>query len=309
VDWVAGDSIVSVVAPPRSRFDGTSPLRSLNPIGITALLLAGTLAAWIVTVNRMRGMDAGPGTDLGGLGWYVGIWVTMMAAMMLPSVAPMVLIFTRVSRGRHREGRAASVPTWIFLAGYLAAWTAYGLAAYGVFRLVTAVDAGFFAWDQAGPYVAGGAIAAAGLYQFTPLKDLCLRHCRGPMHFILQGWREGRTGALRMGTEHGLYCVGCCWGLMVILFVLGVMSLVWMAAVAGIIFAEKVLPYGLRLARAFALAFIALGIWIAAAPSSVPGLTDPSKAPSMMQMDHAGKEMGPASGKMQTGPQMDDAGK
>jgi predicted metal-binding membrane protein len=289
---------VSVVAPPRNRVDRTSPLRSLNPIGITVILLAGALAAWIVTVDRMQGMDAGPGTDLGGLGWYLGIWVTMTAAMMLPSVAPMVLIFARVSRERYRQGRAAFVPTWVFLAGYLGAWVAFGLVAYGVFRVATSVDNGFLAWDEAGPYVAGGAVAAAGLYQLTPLKDLCLRHCRGPMHFILHGWREGRTGALRMGAEHGLHCVGCCWGLMVILFVLGVMSLFWMAAVAAIISAEKVLPYGLRLSRVFALAFIAFGIWIAAAPSSVPGLTGPSKAPSMMEMEKMGERMEPASRKM-----------
>jgi predicted metal-binding membrane protein len=271
------------------------------------VLLAAALVAWVVTVDRMQGMDAGPGTDLGGLGWYVGIWVTMMAAMMLPSVAPMALIFARVSRERHRQGRA-SVSTWIFLAGYLAAWTAYGLVAYAVFRLVTAVDSGFLAWDEAGPYVAGGAIAAAGVYQLTPLKELCLRHCRGPMHFLVHGWRDGRGGALSMGAEHGLYCVGCCWGLMVILFALGVMSLVWMAAVAGLIFAEKVLPYGLRLSRVFALAFVALGIWVAAAPSSVPGLTDPSKAPSMMQMDDTGEGMEPSGGGMQDDPTMMDGG-
>jgi predicted metal-binding membrane protein len=292
---------MSVVAPPGNQVDRGSPLRSLNPIWIAALLLAA-LAAWIVTVDRMQGMDAGPGTDLGGLGWYVGIWVTMMAAMMLPSVTPMVLVFARVSRERHRQGRAAFIPTWVFLAGYLAAWTAYGLIAYGVFRLVTAVDSGFLAWDEAGPYVAGGAIAAAGIYQLTPLKELCLRHCRGPLHFILHGWRGGRIGALRMGTEHGLYCVGCCWGLMVFLFALGVMSLFWMAAVAAIIFAEKVLPYGPRLSRVFALAFVAFGIWVAAAPSSVPGLTDPSKAPSMMQMTNTGERMGPLTGAMQHDP-------
>jgi predicted metal-binding membrane protein len=147
---------------------------------------------------------------------------------------------------------------------------------------------------------AGGAIAAAGLYQLTPLKELCLSHCRGPMHFILHGWREGRIGALRMGAEHGLYCVGCCWGLMVILFTLGVMSLFWMAAVAGIIFAEKVLPYGLRLSRGFALAFIALGIWIAAAPSSVPGLSEPDKTPGMMQMDEMGEGSGLPNGDVQS---------
>ena len=267
--------------------DRRSPLRSLTPMGVAAVLVGAALVAWLITVDRMRGMDAGPGTDLGGLGWYVGIWVTMMAAMMLPSVAPMALIFARISNERARRGQTY-VPTWMFLAGYLAAWTAYGLLAYGVFRLITAAGTGWLAWDAAGPYVAGGAVAAAGIYQLTPLKEICLRHCRGPMHFILHGWRQGRLGALRMGIEHGLYCIGCCWGLMVILFGVGVMSLFWMAVVAGVIFAEKALPYGMRLAKVFALAFVAFGIWIAVAPSSVPGLTDPAKAPSMMQMDDKG---------------------
>jgi predicted metal-binding membrane protein len=122
---------------------------------------------------------------------------------------------------------------------------------------------------------------AAGIYQLTPVKDVCLRHCRTPMHFLLHGWHEGSTGALRMGGEHGLYCVGCCWGLMVVLFTVGVMSLVWMAVIAGVIFAEKVIPYGTRLTKVLAVAFVALGIWIALAPSSVPGLTQPGSGPSM----------------------------
>jgi predicted metal-binding membrane protein len=217
-------------------------------------------------------MDAGPGTDLGGLGWFLGIWVTMMAAMMLPSVAPMVLAYARVGRAR-----PTSAPTAVFIGGYFAAWTAYGLAAYGVFRLVEAVDMGVLAWDGAGPYVAGGAIVAAGLYQLTPIKDVCLRHCRTPVHFLAHGWRDGAVGALRMGVAHGLYCFGCCWGLMLVLFSLGVMSLVWMAVIAGVIFAEKVLPYGERLTRVIGVAFVALGLWIAISPGSVPGLTDPGE--------------------------------
>jgi predicted metal-binding membrane protein len=259
-----------------------SPLR-LSPVSIAALLLGLALISWIVTFDRMRGMDAGPGTDLGGLGWFLGIWVTMMAAMMLPSVAPMVLAFARVTKERSRRSQAAFVPTWVFLAGYLAAWTAYGLVAYGVFRLVVAVAGDVLAWDRAGPYVAGGAIIVAGLYQLTPVKDVCLRHCRTPLHFLLHDWHEGATGALRMGFAHGLYCVGCCWGLMIVLFSLGVMSLVWMAAIAAVIFAEKVLPYGERLTRVIGVAFVALGIWIAASPGSVPGLTDPNDdmSPSM----------------------------
>jgi predicted metal-binding membrane protein len=207
----------------------------------------------------------------------------MMAAMMLPSVAPMVLVYSRVGRERARRGTAHAA-TWIFVAGYLAAWTAYGLVAYGVYRAIVAADPGFLAWDEQGPIAAGAAIALAGLYQLTPLKAKCLEHCRSPLHFVMHDWREGRLGALRMGAEHGAYCVGCCWGLMLILFSLGVMSLVWMAVVAGVIFAEKAIPWGWRLTRPLAVAFVALGIWVAAAPSSVPGLTDPSGGAGM-QMD------------------------
>ncbi len=239
-----------------------------------ALLLGAALVAWIVTVERMSGMDMGPGTNLGGAGWFVGIWVTMMAAMMLPSAAPMLLLFDRVSAERARRGRSA-VPTWIFAASYFVVWTLYGVAAYALYRGIRALDLGLLGWNREGPYVAGALVALAGLYELTPLKSVCLRHCRSPMHFVLGGWREGTTGAVRMGAEHGAYCVGCCWGLMLILFALGVMSLFWMGVVAALIFAQKVLPYGDRLARVFAVAFVAFGMWIAFAPGSVPGLTQP----------------------------------
>ena len=276
----AADSAVTQGAPE----SGLRTLLRANPIGVAALLLGAALVTWIVTIERMRGMDMGPGTDLGSLGWYVGVWVTMMAAMMLPSAAPMVLVYSRISRERAGRGRAY-VPTWIFVAGYLAAWTAYGLAAYGVYRAIIAADPGFLAWDEQGRYVAGGAVVLAGLYQLTPLKAKCLTHCRSPLHFVLGGWREGRIGTLRMGTEHGAYCVGCCWGLMLILFALGVMSLVWMAVVAGVIFAEKAIPFGWRLTRPLAVVFVALGIWVMAAPSSVPGLTEPTGNTGGMQLD------------------------
>ena len=258
----------------------------LGPLRVSVLLLAAALVTWIVTVARMRGMDAGPGTDLGGLGWYVGVWVTMMAAMMLPSVAPMVLIFTRVSNERARRAQAGFVSPWIFMAGYLAAWTGYGLAAYGLYRGVRALDLGFLSWHSRGALVAGGAIVLAGVYQLTPLKRICLRHCRSPLHFVMHGWREGRLGALRMGVEHGAYCVGCCWGLMLILFALGVMSLLWMAVVAALIFVEKVLPVGERLSRVFAIFFVALGVWVASAPGSVPGLTQPHHMQPNKEMDN-----------------------
>jgi len=255
-------------------------LRRRSPASVVALLLGAVLATWLITIDRMRGMDAGPGTNLGALGWFVVIWVTMMAAMMLPSVAPMALLYAKVSGERARRGRSF-VPTWVFLAGYFAVWTGYGLAAYGLFRLVDAFHLHFLGWHTQGPIVAGAALVAAGVYQLTPLKRVCLRHCRSPLHFVLGGWREGRAGALRMGLEHGTYCVGCCWGLMLILFALGVMSLVWMTLVAGLIFTEKVLPFGHRLTPLFAVTFIAAGIWIAVAPTSVPGLTQPGNSPTM----------------------------
>jgi predicted metal-binding membrane protein len=230
----------------------------------TMLLFAGlVVVAWAVTVERMQGMDAGPGTDLGGLGWYLGIWVTMTAAMMLPSEAPATLLVARLTRG---------LPTLLFLAGYLAVWTVYGLAAYGLFRLVTSFDAGWLAWDEGGPYVAGGVILAAGIYELTPLKQLCLRRCRGP---------HSEGPAFRSGLANGLYCVGCSGGLMAVLFALGVMSLVWMVVVAAVIFTEKVLPQGLRLSRVVAIALLAFGIWVAFSPSTVPGLTEPGMSPSM----------------------------
>lgn len=258
-----------------------------RPVLAAGTICAVTLLAWAVTVERMRGMDAGPGTDLGGVGWFLGVWVTMMAAMMLPSVAPMALLFDRVSRARAQRGQTA-VPLWIFLSGYFISWTAYGLAGYGVFRLLRGLRLHALGWHHQGPLIAGAAIAAAGIYQLTPLKRVCLRQCRSPMHYVMGGWRSGRGGALRMGLEHGAFCVGCCWGLMVILFALGVMSVVWMLVVAGLIFAEKVLPWGARLTHVFAVTFILAGVWVAAAPGSVPGLTQPpAHAVSGMPMPHA----------------------
>src|SRR6266511_1345705 len=220
----------------------------------TIVLGAGAVAAWAVTVDRMRGMDAGPGTDLGGLGWYLGIWVTMTAAMMLPSAAP---------AARHVARLARRVPTLLFTAGYLAVWTGYGLLAYGVFRLVTSLDIGWFAWDRGGPYAAGGVIVAAGFYELTPLKRVSLRRCRSAPH----------RNAFRSGLAHGLDCVGCSGALMAVLF--------WMAVVAGVIFVEKVLRRGPRLAPVFAVAVVALGIWVAVSPASVPGLTEPGGSPAM----------------------------
>src|SRR4051794_8309779 len=164
---------------------------------VAAAILTTALVAWIVTVQRMRGMDAGPGTDLGGLGWFVGIWVTMTAAMMLPSAAPAVIVFARFRRGARVTG---------FVVGYLAAWTAYGLAAYGAYRLLRTAAPSFTNWHEHGAWVAGGALVVAGAYQLTPLKRACLHRCRAPAGLIAHRRRSG----FRIGTEHGLACIGCC---------------------------------------------------------------------------------------------------
>ena len=237
-------------------------------------MLTVALMTWVVTVQRMRGMDVGPGTDLGTLGWFVGIWLTMMAAMMFPSALPMVLMFDRISQSREsRWARFGS--TWLFVGGYLAIWLFYGLAAFGVYRGIAGLHIRSLAWHRSGAYVAGTLVALAGVYELTPIKTICLRHCRSPLHFVMSGWKRGRVGAVRMGLTHGSYCLGCCWGLMLLLFALGVMSLFWMALVAALIFAQKLLPFGERLPYVFAVGFIALGIWVAAAPGSVPKLTPP----------------------------------
>lgn len=225
-----------------------------------AVLLGAAAVAWVVTFERMQGMDDGPGTDLGGLGWYVGIWMTMMAAMMLPSAAPAAERATRL------------LPAVQFASAYLGVWTAFGLAAYGVSRLASSFGTGWLAWDEGGPYVAGGLVVAAGLYELTPLKQRSLRACRRP---------EPDAGAFRRGLRHGVECVGSSGGLMVALFAVGVMSLFWMAVVAAAIFAEKVLPVGVRLSYVVAFVLVVLGIWIAAASGSVPGLTEPGGSPSM----------------------------
>jgi predicted metal-binding membrane protein len=258
------------VASPAAR---TAPRRA-STATLAAVVLAVALACWIVALRQMRGMDMGPGTNLGSFSFFLGVWVTMMAAMMLPSALPMVLLFDRVSRERRAAGMGAPA-TGLFVLSYLLVWTGYGVGAYLVYRGIRSAGLGFLSWDRHGPLVAGGAIAAAGLYELTPLKSLCLRHCRSPLHFVLGGWKPGARGAVAMGVQHGGYCVGCCWGLMVVLFAVGVMSVAWMAVVAAVIFAQKVLPLGERSRLVLPLVLVGLGAWVALASGSVPGLTPP----------------------------------
>jgi predicted metal-binding membrane protein len=270
------------------------PLPGLIQAGLVGLLLMIAGASWAMTTDRMAGMDAGPGTDLDALGWFIGVWVTMMAAMMLPSIAPMVVMHARILEGsqdRRRVGHM-SATTPLFVAGYLAAWGAVGLAGYTIIEGVRSLEIGFLAWAEAGRYLTGGVILGAALYQLTPLKDTCLRRCRTPQAFLLEHWREGRLGALRMGIEHGAFCVGCCWALMAALFALGVMSIAWMAFVAALIATEKLLPWKAVANRGIAIVLVLLGLAVAFTPEDVPGLTipgSPEAAEAMEAMEMEGE--------------------
>jgi predicted metal-binding membrane protein len=245
-------------------------------VGLLASLLALAVLAWLLTRERMLGMDAGPGTDPGSLSFYVVSWVVMMAAMMFPSIAPMVLTFGFVQRRRRdRDAIARTVSSWVFVAGYLLTWTAFGLLAYGLYAGVHSLSISELSWHRGGPYLAGGVLIAAAIYQLTPVKDACLRRCRAPLDFVLTHWREGPSGALWMGVVHGAWCVGCCWGLMAALFALGVMSVPWMVVIAGMIAVEKLLPRKELANRLVAVTLIILGFGVMLAPRHVPGLTLP----------------------------------
>jgi predicted metal-binding membrane protein len=262
-----------------------APRQAQIQAGLLASLLGATVIAWILTRQRMLGMDAGPGTDPGALGFYVLSWVLMMSAMMLPSIAPMVLTFAFVQRRRRDRGAVdRTVSTWLFVGGYLATWTAFGLLAYGVFVGVRSLSIGAFSWHNGGRYVAAAVLLAAAIYQLTPAKDACLRRCRGPLDFIMTEWTEGSLGAVRMGAVHGAWCVGCCWALMAALFALGLMSIPWMILIAAMIALEKLLPWKALPNRAIATALVVLGLGVALAPAQVPGLTLPGSPAAMRAM-------------------------
>ncbi len=243
---------------------------SVFPSEVLPLLLLAGLAgiAWTVTADRMEGMDMGPGTRLGALGWFLGGWVTMMAAMMLPSLSPMAVAY---SRGAGAARQVAG--TALFAVGYLLVWLAAGLLAYALIEGVRSLDLRFLAWERAGQYITGGVIVGAALYELTPLKASCLRRCRDSR--LLQD-RPGAFGALTYGVEQGGFCGGCSGALMVVLFALGVMSVSWMVLIAVVIAAEKLLPWQMAPSRATAALLIVLGVAVLLFPTEVPGLTIPT---------------------------------
>ncbi len=288
---------------PRRRFW----LRPFTPLarGQLAVLVAIgvlTVGAWALTIQQARTMDMPMGVAAGGAGretmggvtmegagamaasgmaasgWstdgfaaFVVAWSVMMAAMMFPAAAPMLLLFRRVSSQRRAAG-GGFVPTWIFAAGYLLVWTAVGALTWAIVRLGSGL-AGTLTTTERGtwaPLALGAVMVLAGLYQVTPLKGVCLDHCRTPIGFVITHWREGRQGALRMGLVHGAYCLGCCWALFAVLVGAGVMSLAWMLLLTLVVFAEKVLPAGRGTSRVVGVAFLTFGVLVASGAAPMP---------------------------------------
>ena len=261
----------------------TSQTRSGNPaessaleqvlkrdrIVVAAAILIIAAIAWAYTVYvaeagvgnmqmAMADMRSWSGADFGLM--YV-MWAVMMVAMMAPSAAPMILMFAAVNR-RRKERAAPYVPTGVFLAGYVIVWSAFSLAATsGNWGLHQASLLSSMMGASTSGYLGGALLLLAGVFQWSPLKYACLKQCRTPMGFLMTSWKEGHGGALRMGLEHGAYCLGCCWSLMLLLFVLGIMNLVWIAALAAFVLAEKVAPKAEWVSRITGVLLVGWGIW------------------------------------------------
>jgi predicted metal-binding membrane protein len=236
-------------------------------LGLVAALFVVAGLGWAWTAKQMQGMDGGPWTSLGSMGWFLGVWVVMMAAMMFPSVAPTVALYACLTH-------APRLRPWLFAAGYLFTWAAAGLVAYALGVTATTILGDALAWRDAGRGLAGATLMVAAIYELTSLKDVCLGNCRRPFLVLLGSWRDGGSGAVRMGARNAAWCVGCCWALMASLFALGVMSLWWMALVAGTIAVEKTVPWPQRMVTYAASAvLLALGILVLAFPDALPALT------------------------------------
>jgi predicted metal-binding membrane protein len=200
---------------------------------------------WIITAAQARRMSDMSGMAMGpmSLAPLLAVWTVMMVAMMFPSVAPMLTLISIVSRNNRAAGRRPA-PVWVFLIGYLTVWGAFGVPAYLLSLAIPAAGMAGPGLRTFSPLMGGLVLMAAGLYQWTPLKRMCLQHCRSPFAFVMHGWRDGYIGAFTLAARHGAYCVGCCWALMIVLFAVGLMNLEWMALLAAVVFVEKVVPWG-----------------------------------------------------------------
>jgi predicted metal-binding membrane protein len=256
----------AAVLPPAAARQRTVIVFALLGLAAVSWAVFLTRAGDPMTMGEEMGRT-GPDLTMGG-SWplFLLTWVAMMVAMMFPAAAPMVVMF-----GRMRRGDPPSVA--LFTASYIALWVAFGVAAYLLSATVewSASRSEWVAlhWGRLG----GVILVLAGVYQLTPLKDVCLRHCRTPLSFVLTHWRDGRSGAMRMGLVHGLYCVGCCWLLFLILIPLGVMNVAAMVAIALLVFAEKTLPHGRSVGLLASVALVVVGVAVAVQPSLLPTVT------------------------------------
>lgn len=239
----------------------TLPLSRRNQAAVLGALAAVSVLAWIYLLYdaaRIRGMAMGdPGMVMAMKPWTMidlvflfVMWAVMMVAMMLPSAAAAILTYGAIVR-RISPQQPAARSIAMFVLGYLLTWTAFSLAAtvlqWGLDHLALLSPM----MVVSSPFLGGALLIAAGLYQFSEVKDVCLKHCQTPLIYLAQNWRQGAIGALRLGLSHGLYCVGCCWAVMGLLFVGGVMNLLWIAAIAIFVLLEKLAPFGGRIGRAF----------------------------------------------------------
>jgi predicted metal-binding membrane protein len=230
-------------------------------------LLACAAAAWLLTIVQANSMEMGGGVAMMSAGLFLVTWLVMMVAMMFPSVVPITLAFASVTRSRG-EGL---LPAAVFVAGYLFVWTAAGVAPLGALRLLNQVWMAPPAWL---PRLGGVVIIVAGIYQFTPLKNACLGACRTPLDFVVShDFGGGLASAIRAGASYGLYCLGCCWPLMAILAVLGLMNIAWMAVFSAVFFVEKNVRFGELLPRVVGAACIVGGLAVTASPSLLAGIS------------------------------------
>ncbi len=215
-----------------------------------------------ISMSREMAMPQAAPWGIADFAMTAAMWAVMMAAMMLPSAAPMLLLFSTVNRKRNAQGTPV-IPTGIFLLGYLLTWAGFSLLATGaqwrLNRLVLLTPE----LTIVSPIVSGIILIAAGTYQFTPLKNVCLRQCQSPLEFLFTRWRDGRGGALLMGLHHGGYCLGCCWVLMALLFVGGVMNPTWIALIAAFVLVERVIARGILVSRLAGGVLIVGGLFLA----------------------------------------------
>lgn len=259
--------------------------RERNLILGSLLVLAG--AAWAVLA--WQGAGAGEMSLTMGMSapLFIALWIVMMVAVMFPTAAPMILMFARIHNTRRQRGQNF-VPTWIFTSAYLLVWSVTGIFAYAIAVAGDAVaDESTWVMDNA-PRLGGGLLIVAGTYQLTPLKDICLSKCRTPVSFIVSFWKDGYAGSFRMGIQHGVFCLGCCWLLFLILFPLGMMNVAVLGLITALIFAEKSLPIGRHIARLAAATLLVYGAVVIFEPDALPMTMDDSGSMGMSAEDSMG---------------------